>query len=50
MMADDVNFVNMTPTANDMQFEKWLNYLINIISRLISAGSIPYRLEIILIR
>ena len=34
MMADDVNFVNMTPTANDMQFEKWLNYLINIISSL----------------
>lgn len=34
MMADDVKFVNMTPTANDMQFEKWLNYLINIISSL----------------
>ncbi|XWX29908.1 portal protein [Staphylococcus phage PG-2021_40] len=30
--ADDVKFVNMTPTANDMQFEKWLNYLINVIS------------------
>lgn len=29
--ADDVKFVNMTPTANDMQFEKWLNYLINVI-------------------
>ncbi|WRW34608.1 portal protein [Staphylococcus phage CF5] len=34
MMADDIKFVNMTPTANDMQFEKWLNYLINIISAL----------------
>ena len=33
-MADDIKFVNMTPTANDMQFEKWLNYLINIISAL----------------
>lgn len=30
--ADDVKFINMTPTANDMQFEKWLNYLINVIS------------------
>lgn len=34
VMADDIKFVNMTPTANDMQFEKWLNYLINIISAL----------------
>ena len=32
--AEDVKFVNMTPTANDMQFEKWLNFLINIISSL----------------
>lgn len=29
--AEDVKFINMTPTANDMQFEKWLNYLINVI-------------------
>ncbi|QIW89093.1 portal protein [Staphylococcus phage Twort] len=34
VMADDIKFVNMTPTANDMQFEKWLTYLINIISAL----------------
>lgn len=34
LMADDIKFVNMTPTANDMQFEKWLTYLINIISAL----------------
>lgn len=34
VMADDIKFVNMTPTANDMQFEKWLDYLINIISAL----------------
>ncbi|QQV88477.1 portal protein [Staphylococcus phage ZCSS1] len=34
VMADDIKFVNMTPTANDMQFEKWLNYLINIIASL----------------
>lgn len=32
--ADDVNFVNMTPSANDIQFEKWLNYLINTITSL----------------
>jgi hypothetical protein len=32
--AEDVKFVNMTPSANDMQFEKWLNYLINVISSL----------------
>lgn len=32
--AEDVKFVNMTPTANDMQFEKWLNFLINIIASL----------------
>lgn len=34
LTADDVQFVNMTPQAQDMQFEKWLNYLINIISSL----------------
>lgn len=34
VMADDMKFINMTPTANDMQFEKWLNYLINIIASL----------------
>lgn len=32
--ADDVKFINMTPQANDMQFEKWLNYLINLLSAL----------------
>lgn len=32
--AEDIKFVNMTPTANDMQFEKWLNFLINIIASL----------------
>lgn len=32
--AEDVKFENMTPSANDMQFEKWLNYLINVISAL----------------
>lgn len=32
--AEDVKFVNMTPTARDMEFEKWLNYLINVISSL----------------
>lgn len=32
--AEDVKFINMTPSANDMQFEKWLNYLINVISAL----------------
>ncbi len=32
--AEDVKFINMTPNANDMQFEKWLNYLINVISSL----------------
>lgn len=32
--AEDVKFVNMTPTARDMEFEKWLNYLINVITSL----------------
>ncbi len=32
--AEDVKFVNMTPSARDMEFEKWLNYLINVISAL----------------
>lgn len=32
--ADDVKFVNMTPSARDMEFEKWLNYLINVITSL----------------
>lgn len=32
--AEDVQFVNMTPSANDIQFEKWLNYLINVITSL----------------
>lgn len=27
--ADDIKFVNLTPEAQDMQFEKWFNYLIN---------------------
>lgn len=30
--AEDVKFVNMTPTARDMEFESWLNFLINVIS------------------
>lgn len=34
MTVEDAKFVNMTPQAQDMQFEKWLNYLINIISAL----------------
>lgn len=29
--AEDVKFVNMTPSARDMEFEKWLTYLINVI-------------------
>lgn len=32
--AEDVKFVNMTPSARDMEFEKWLNYLINVITSL----------------
>lgn len=34
--AEDVKFVNMTPTARDMEFEKWLNYNINVISSVFS--------------
>jgi hypothetical protein len=30
--ADDVKFVNMTQSSKDMEFEKWLNYLINVIT------------------
>lgn len=30
--AEDVKFVNMTQSSKDMEFEKWLNYLINVIS------------------
>lgn len=29
--AEDVKFVNMTPTARDMEFSSWLNWNINII-------------------
>lgn len=29
--AEDVKFVNMTPSARDMEFEKWLTYLINVV-------------------
>lgn len=32
--AEDAKFVNMTPSANDMQFEKWTNMLINTITSL----------------
>jgi len=32
--AEDVKFVNMTQSSKDMEFEKWLNYLINVISSL----------------
>lgn len=34
--ADDVKFVNLTPQAQDMQFEKWFNYLINSICAIYS--------------
>ena len=30
--ADDVKYVNLTPNARDMEFEKWINFLINICS------------------
>lgn len=30
--AHDAKFVNMTQSSKDMEFESWLNYLINIIS------------------
>lgn len=30
--ADDVKYVNLTPNARDMEFERWLNFLINICS------------------
>lgn len=29
--ADDIQFVNLTPQAQDMQFERWFNYLTNVI-------------------
>lgn len=28
--ADDIKFVDLTPQAKDMQFEKWTNYLVNV--------------------
>ncbi|AHZ10663.1 portal protein [Bacillus phage Megatron] len=28
--AEDVNFINMTQSSKDMEFERWLNYLINV--------------------
>src|SRR5437764_1132930 len=34
--AEDVNFVNMTQSSKDMEFEKWLNYLINVICSIYS--------------
>lgn len=30
--AEDIKFVNMTQSSKDMEFEKWLNYLINVIT------------------
>jgi hypothetical protein len=32
--AEDVQFVNLTPQAQDMQFESWLNYLHNSLTAL----------------
>lgn len=32
--AEDVKFVNMTPSARDLEFEGWLTYLINMITAL----------------
>lgn len=29
--ADDIKFVSLSPDAQDMQFEKWFNYLVNSI-------------------
>lgn len=29
--ADDVKYVNMNQSSRDMEFEKWLNYLINVL-------------------
>lgn len=34
--AEDVNFINMTQSSKDMEFEKWLNYLINVICSIYS--------------
>lgn len=34
--AEDVKFVNMTQSSKDMEFEKWLNYLINVICSIFS--------------
>ncbi|AZF89180.1 portal protein [Bacillus phage vB_BthM-Goe5] len=28
--AEDVKFINMTQSSRDMEFERWLNYLINV--------------------
>lgn len=36
MTADDIKFVNLTPEAQDMQFEKWFNYLTNVICAIYS--------------
>lgn len=32
--AEDAKYVNMSQSARDMQFESWLNYLINLLSSL----------------
>lgn len=32
MTGQDAKYINMTQTSKDMEFEHWLNYLINIIS------------------
>lgn len=29
--ADDVKYINMNQSSRDMEFEKWLNYLINVL-------------------
>lgn len=36
---DDIQYINLTPQARDMEFEKWLNYLINVISSVFGIDS-----------
>lgn len=37
--AEDVQYINMTPNARDIQFEKWMNFLINVCSSVFNIDS-----------
>lgn len=45
--ADDVKYINMNQSSKDMEFEKWLNYLIKVLSAnfQIDAGELGFQIK-----